>query len=146
MNNLSPLATIFISCITSASVLSFIQFLIKRHDEKGGVLGELIKASERTQQDIKLLREHVDDTHQNLKAYIAEQQILECRVRILKASDEIRRELKHSEEFYDQINDDISNYNKYCLSHPEFQNNKATHAIANINRAYAQCIKDNSFL
>lgn len=146
MNNLSPLATIFISCITSASVLSFLQFLIKRHDEKGGIIGRINSSLQDTQLQIESLKNEVQTKHENLKDYIEEHQMLEYRIRILRASDEIRRDIKHSEEFFDQINDDISEYNKYCLSHPQFQNNKAAHAIANINRAYAQCIQNNNFL
>lgn len=146
MSNLSPLTTIFLSCITSASLMSFIQFLIVRHDQKNGVLREITTRLKDTQGEVETIKQHVDDTFDSLSEQIYKSQIEYCRIRILTASDEIRRNVKHSEEFYDQINDDISKYNHYCSSHPGFQNNKAIHAISNINRAYQECLKNNDFL
>lgn len=146
MSNLSPLTTIFISCITSASLMSFIQFLIVRHDQKNGLLNEMNKRLKDTQDDIETMRKHVDNTFDSFCEEIYQEQMRYCRIRILTASDEIRRNVKHSEEFYDQINDDISKYNHYCRSHPGFQNNKAIHAISNINRAYEECLRNNDFL
>ena len=146
MSNLSPLTTIFLSCITSASLMSFIQFLIVRHDQKNGVLNEITTRLKNAQEDIETIKQHVDNTFNSFSDQMYEEQIRYCRVRILIASDEIRHGIKHSEEFYDQINDDISKYNHYCRSHPGFQNNKAIHAISNINRAYEECLKNNDFL
>lgn len=146
MSNLSPLTTIFLSCITSASLMSFIQFLIVRHDQKNGVLNEITTRLKATQDDIETIKQHVDRTFDSVSEQMYEEQIRYCRVRILIASDEIRHGIKHSEEFYDQINDDISKYNHYCRSHPGFQNNKAIHAISNINRAYEECLRNNDFL
>lgn len=146
MSNLSPLTTIFLSCITSASLMSFIQFLIIRHDQKNGVLNEITTRLKNTQDDLETIKQHVDRTFDLFSDEMYEEQIRYCRVRILTASDEIRHGIKHSEEFYDQINDDISKYNHYCRSHPGFQNNKAIHAISNINRAYEECLKNNDFL
>ena len=37
-----------------------------------------------------------------------------CRTRILRFADELRRDVKHSEEFFNQILDDISDYERYC--------------------------------
>ena len=71
---------------------------------------------------------------------------LECRTRILRFADELRRDVKHSEEFFNQILDDISDYERYCAEHPEYKNSKAVNAIAEIDKVYQKCMEKNSFL
>ena len=69
-----------------------------------------------------------------------------CRTRILRFADELRRDVKHSEEFFNQILDDISDYERYCTEHPEYKNSKAVNAIAEIDKVYQKCMEKNSFL
>lgn len=69
-----------------------------------------------------------------------------CRSRILRFADELRRDVPHSEEFFNQILDDITDYERYCDTHPEYKNSKATNAIAKIDKVYQKCMSDNSFL
>lgn len=69
-----------------------------------------------------------------------------CRTRTLRFADELRRDVKHSEEFFNQILDDISDYERYCTEHPEYKNSKAVNAIAEIDKVYQKCMEKNSFL
>lgn len=69
-----------------------------------------------------------------------------CRSRILRFSDELRRGVEHSEEFFNQILADVSDYERYCASHPDYVNSKATNAIAEINKVYQRCLEKDSFL
>ena len=61
-------------------------------------------------------------------------------------ADELRRGVEHSEEFFNQILDDVSDYENYCLEHPNYKNNKAGNAIAEIDKVYQKCMEKNSFL
>ena len=70
----------------------------------------------------------------------------ECRTRILRFADELRRNVKHSEEFFNQILADISHYKNYCRTHPDYKNDKAVNAIAKIENVYQKCMEENSFL
>ena len=70
----------------------------------------------------------------------------ECRTKILRFADELRRDVKHSEEFFNQILADISHYKNYCRTHPDYQNDKAVNAIAKIENVYQKCMEENSFL
>jgi len=69
-----------------------------------------------------------------------------CRTRIIRFADELRRGVEHSEEFFNQILDDVSDYEHYCLEHPNYKNNKAGNAIAEIDKVYQKCMEKNSFL
>ena len=77
---------------------------------------------------------------------IAENEATTCRYRILRFNDEILHEEKHSKEHFDQILEDISRYERFCNTHPEYENNKAVLAIKNIKRVYQTCSENNSFL
>ena len=71
---------------------------------------------------------------------------VECRVRILRFSDELRRGVDHSQESFEQTFEDIDFYEKYCMAHPLFQNNKTVIANERIKAAYRNCLEKNNFL
>lgn len=69
-----------------------------------------------------------------------------ARYRIIRFDDEILFHVHHSEEHFDQILEDIDRYEKFCMDHPKFQNNKAVGAIGNIKKTYRRCKVEHSFL
>lgn len=71
---------------------------------------------------------------------------LEARRRILRFADECRRKDKHSEEYFNNVLEDISAYKDYCLKHTSFENEKAVMAISIIEEAYRHCYDTNDFL
>jgi predicted nucleic acid-binding Zn-ribbon protein len=71
---------------------------------------------------------------------------LAARRRILRFNDELLLKIKHSKEMFNDILKDITDYDNYCRTHPEFKNRKAVFAEENVARAYQQCMIDNSFL
>lgn len=70
----------------------------------------------------------------------------DCRVRILRFSDEIYIGINHSQEHYKQILGDITHYEKYCDEHPEFENQIAVSAIRQIKETYDTHIRHHDFL
>lgn len=106
----------------------------------GDVLKELeeVKAQQRrTQED---LEEHVRvDDERNADLH---------RARILQFNRELLRESgpSHTEEDFNEILYNISCYERYCESHPDYQNNRAVHAIKNIERVYDQLMENHGFL
>lgn len=69
-----------------------------------------------------------------------------ARYRIIRFDDEIRTKTRHSEEHFNQILDDIDQYEKYCKKHPDYPNRKAKSAINNIDAVYNRCREENDFL
>ncbi len=106
----------------------------------GDVLRELqeVKAQQRrTQED---LEKHVMvDDERNADLH---------RARILQFNRELLRESEpsHTEEDFNEILYNISCYERYCESHPDYQNNRAVHAIKNIERVYDQLMESHGFL
>ena len=65
-----------------------------------------------------------------------------CRARILRFSDELRRGIRHSEESFNNILEDIDNYISYCTQHESvYINSKANAAIRNIKTTHDKCIR-----
>lgn len=69
-----------------------------------------------------------------------------CRYRLIRFDDELRHNVKHTQEHFDQILDDITTYERYCKEHPNYPNSKAVLAIENIKSTYVKCREENSFL
>lgn len=70
----------------------------------------------------------------------------DARNHILRFGDEVKNKIRHSEEYFNQILDDITKYEKYCDTHPQFQNAKTTVTKEIIKEVYAKCVRENDFL
>ncbi len=71
---------------------------------------------------------------------------LAARRRILRFNDELLQKVRHSKEMFDDILSDISDYDRYCRTHPDFVNQKAVFAEQNVGKAYKKCMEENDFL
>ena len=71
---------------------------------------------------------------------------LAARRRILRFNDELLLKIKHSKEMFDDILKDISDYDRYVRTHPDFVNQKAVFAEQNVGKAYKKCMEENDFL
>ncbi|MCR4717537.1 MAG: hypothetical protein K5656_10175 [Lachnospiraceae bacterium] len=70
-----------------------------------------------------------------------------ARNRILRFGDEVKnKQLRHSEEYYNQILADITDYGNYCKEHPDFQNERTVVTTKIIKEAYEEHVKNNDFL
>lgn len=86
------------------------------------------------------------DRLERLESKDEEREMKNARNRVLRFSDECRRHEKHSEEFFNQIMDDINEYETYCAGHPNFKNGKGKEAVKNIREIYHKCQKENDFI
>ncbi len=103
----------------------------------GEVLGSLeeLKAAQKSNTD--RLNEHIRvDDERNADGH---------RARILRFNNELLRDLYHDEEEFIDVLADIDEYERYCKRHPEYKNNRAVHAIANIGRVYDARLKKHDF-
>lgn len=91
----------------------------------------------------------VQSVKNTLTAHIetdAEADAKQARRRIIDFSDECRRGTRHSEEHFDNVLEDIDAYEKYCASHPQFENRKAVQSIRFIVEIYDECKRKNDFI
>ena len=155
---------LLLAFVGSGAFFGFIQFLIQRKDARWTELKNISNSVSEVKEEVTYVKEDIADVkgdlldtrqelessieahHMKLGYSLEETKAVNARVRILSASDEIRHHIKHSKEWFDQLNEDITFYEKYCGENPGFKNNRATLAIANINRVYANALEDNDFL
>lgn len=83
---------------------------------------------------------------QTIKKNTEEHEAKSARVRILRFGDEILHDVKHSQEHFNQVLLDITEYEEYCSKHPEFRNNVTGITTKRIMETYERCLKDNNFL
>lgn len=97
--------------------------------------GEVIAKVDKLSTDVQSLRSECEEREANA-----------CRTRILRFSDEILHNVKHTKEHFDQVLIDIDTYEGYCGSHPNYKNNIACLAIDRIRATYQKCYEDGTFL
>lgn len=90
--------------------------------------------------------DNLESQFNQMKEDDAEREAKSARIRILRFGDECQQQVLHSQEHFDQIIDDIDNYETYCDTHPNFKNNKAVLTIANIKETYRRRMTANDFL
>ena len=75
-----------------------------------------------------------------------ERDAVTARVRILRFSDEIQHDVRHSKEHFDQILSDVTTYEDYCVNHPQFKNNITILTIQNIKDIYCERLEKKDFI
>ena len=113
-----------VALFTASSIWNFIMFLIKRKDEKNASNVAIKEAIEK------------------LSDKVAENQAILARTHILRFSDEIRNQITHSGEYWEQTLQDVDTYERYCQAHPDFRNNYATLAIDHIKKTYQKLLEE----
>lgn len=68
------------------------------------------------------------------------------RYRILRFYDEVCEGRKHSESHYEDILDDIDQYEQYCAAHPDFRNSRGHLAMQHIRDTFARLKANGGFL
>lgn len=126
---------VLVSMVTGGAFLAFLQFLIQRHDAKSDKKNEVEKRLDT-----------IFDRLDAIEGQMDRENAIQSRIRILIMSDEIRRGVLHSKEYFDQVLSDVTVYKHYCKNHPEFENSKAVLAIENVEKVYAKCLDQDDFL
>lgn len=125
----------FLSILFGGGIVTLVQFLIKRHDDKKDKKSGVLSA-------ISALAEQVKRIDGKLESQAA----VTARVRILRFADEMREGRRHSKDAWDQVLTDIDGYEAYCEAHPEFRNNMTLATVRFIKETYAERLERNDFL
>lgn len=114
-----------IGVLVGGGLIGFIEFLIRRKDEKEDKNSEVIK---------KL--DQLDEKIVNLEAAEAERNAVLSRTHILRFNDELYNNIHHSREYFEQTLDDIAVYDRFCVDHPEFANGRTQMAAESIKATF----------
>ena len=147
---------VVVAVVGSNALWGFIQFLVQRKDNKEDCSKKIIemiqKLDEKFDEKIAELNNRSNQRNERLNKKIdkldgelTERGTIECRVRILKFMDEILEGWEHSKDSYNQVMQDITNYEKYCAQHPLFKNHQTVATIAHIKADYQERLEKNDF-
>ena len=90
--------------------------------------------------------ETLHDQNKNITETLERKDAEDARNHILRFGDEIKNKVRHSEEYFNQILDDITKYEQYCESHKDFKNARTVATVQIINEVYQKCLKEKDFL
>ena len=94
------------------------------------------------------LENRIENIDQKLDSHIAEDEVdkvKQNRLRILIFGSDILNGIKPTREHEEDILDSITEYEKYCISHPDFKNNKADITISFIKKDYENRLLTDNF-
>lgn len=102
---------------------------------------------------IQTLSNKVDETNKTLDTMQLRSKrnyATTCRYRIIRFNDELlqkgEHEILHTKEHFDQILEDIDEYEDYCNLDRDYKNSKAAMAIEHIRQVYQKCADEGTFL
>ena len=106
------------------------QYLLKGIGDaiNGSLKAEIASVSKQITEVDKLLNEHIKAQN--------EQEITNCRRRILRFDDEVLRGEKHGQEHWNNVMEDVDTYLSFCNSHEDYHNSKAEKAMAHLKDTY----------
>lgn len=108
---------------------------------------EVLEKQEEFQVESQEYRKRNDLQIKTIECKLDKQAAEGARNRILRFGDEVKnKQLRHSEEYYNQILADITDYGNYCKEHPNFQNERTVVTTKIIKEAYEEHVKNNDFL
>lgn len=96
--------------------------------------------------DLKTEIKNVDNRVSKLENTIEENNVIQCRIRILHFGDEVSHGVNHSRDNFKQVMQDITVYDAYCRDHPNFQNDMTKITAKRIEEDYIEKDKNDSFL
>lgn len=121
--------------LIGGGLIGFVEFLIRRNDAKHDKHDEVLARLDGIDTRLREMDERMDKENAD-----------EARRRILAFDDSLRLSQNHSEESFNQILEDINDYEKYCETHSGYKNSKAGNAIMNINEVYRKVKLEDRFI
>lgn len=98
---------------------------------------------------ITSVEQQLKKTNEKLDGHIANderQKAEDARAAALRFNNELLRGIPHTREEFFEVLQKIDIYEEYCDKHKDYENNRAVHAIANINRVYDERLAKHDFL
>lgn len=121
--------------LLGGGLIGLIEFLIRRSDEKKDKNSEVLDTLAAIKDRIIGIESRMDKENAD-----------EARRNILFFDDELRRDVDHSEESFNQVLEDIKFYRNYCRTHTDYENDKAVSAISHIRETYQHVKNENKFI
>ena len=118
----------------------------------GGItalVNHILSRKGKTAKQLDHIETEIGEVRDDLKAVEAKvdrNEAQRARTQILRFADEVYQGQLHTKEHFDEILSACDAYNKFCDTHPEFENQRTMIAQEKIKDTYANCMDKHSFL
>lgn len=117
------IVTVILAVFASSGFWAFLTAVVQKPQ-----ISEVLKK-------VEILKETVDRNNAVL-----------ARSHIIRFDDELYNGMRHSQEYFLQIFEDVSLYEDFCSDHPKFENNRCVEAIQHIKEVYRICRDEHKFV
>ena len=138
--------TAILGMLLGGGLIGFIQFLISRSDNKKEFNKQILDKLDENQRQIKQCQEKTHQEINNIWQFIKEENARDKRTHILRFYEQLVQNRPHEKEYFDQIIDEIADYEKYCNDHPNFPNGRTVHAAQYIHKTYEKLLEKGKFI
>lgn len=135
-----------LSLILGGGFITFVQFLITRHDNKANQIKDIMHAIDELKTEFIVDINNVKSDVKCIKNTNERERAINRRVRILRFEDELQSDVRHSKDSFDQVLSDVTDYENYCAEHPKFKNNQTTATVEHIKSVYQERLEKHDFL
>lgn len=132
--------------LLGGGVIGFIEFLIRRRDEKKDKSKIVLQAVEKLDQKLDERFDVLDEKITEVDRKYDERNAVGIRVRILRFADEMMEGRRHSKDAWDQCMSDCTDYETYCEAHPKFKNHQTAATVEYIENGYRERLEKHDFL
>lgn len=124
-----------LTLLIGGGLLAFVQWAFDKWSDYRGKKNKIV---------IEL--EKINDKIDAVQYTIDEREAVLARTHILRFNDEIYNDVHHSKEYFDQTLEDITTYERFCETHPQFANTRTVLASQNIKDTYRELHDKHKFL
>ena len=133
-------ATIFLSIFGGGALITLLQFLIIRHDQKKDKESGILKAVNDVKEDVHNFKEEVEERFDQMERKVDDGQAIQERARVIRFNDEVQTGQMFSRSAWAQTRRDISDYEAHCEKYDDFPNGEADAAIANLKKVHEELL------
>lgn len=145
--NTTTIITSIIAALLGGGLIGFIEFLIRRKDDKDDKNKEVLAAVERLDKKVDERFDELDKKIVQVDKKGDDRNAVSSRVRILRFADEMHEKKRHSKDSWDQCMVDCDTYENYCKNiNPEFKNNITEQTISYLKKNYLERLELHDFL
>ena len=145
--NTTTIITSIIAALLGGGLIGFIEFLIRRRDDKNDKNKEVLEALDKLDKKVDDRFNTLDKKIESVDRKGDERNAVASRVRILRFADEMHEKRHHSKDSWDQCMIDCDTYEDYCKNiNQDFKNNITEQTISFLKKSYLERLELHDFL
>lgn len=140
------LVTIVVAVVGCSAFWQLVQHILESRRKDKFDLENAVRDIQKDMTTLKQNQQMMQTSVDCLSDIVAQNEVINKRVRILTFADDMMDSKAHSKDAFDQVLSDIDDYERYCEKNPRFRNNQTAMSIALIKAQYQEHLENHTFL